>query len=153
MKLRYLLPLVLSTCTPTAPVFAAASVLAGCGLLTSAVPAIEDVIMVVQDGATILDAIDTIAHQFFLAHPDQVLQAKYDASMAKCRISLDAALRTARAAKEFKQGEANAAFADFRAAYTELTGLLGSSGIQPQPASIGGAHVPIPIAMTYRVPS
>lgn len=110
------------------------------------------VLAYVQDGMLILDELARFAPLVFAAHPDAALQAKVDLGISKARTSLDAALRLAQGAEHVDQAQIDAAFADFKAAYLDVTSLLGPYGVTVRGramvarSSAGGLVVPQPLA-------
>ena len=133
----------------------------GCAFLKSVVPVLDDVIVAVEDGSMVLDAIEAAVSIFFAAKPDAATQAKIEQAVTDARLALDVALRAARGAAELTAEQADAAFADFRKLYDSLVALLTQAGIaSPAPdgktltasARAGGSFkVPVPLAITGKV--
>lgn len=125
---------------------------AGCAAFISKLPI---VISAVTDGMLVLDTIEAFSHAYFTVHPDAAKSAQVDALIAKSRTALDAALRIANASTELDQAQVDAAFTDFKAAYTELIALVESIGIKASgtrlQATPGGLVVPQPLAFTIKV--
>jgi hypothetical protein len=100
---------------------------------------VTDTITLVQDAQTILETIDAAATVFFLAHPNPPLQAQYETAMGKCQAALTVAARVSQGSNSLTQDQADAAFSDFKAAYTALTTLLQGSGIMSSPNAMAAA--------------
>lgn len=105
------------------------SVLGGCAGLQKVVDALPTVIQYVQDANMILDAIDRAAVPVLAIKGDPDLSNKYAAAMDVARRTLQVALRTAKGGQNLSEDEVDAAFADFRAAYANLTSLLQQNGM------------------------
>ncbi len=123
--------------------------LTGCPSLMST---LVDVIAKVQDGVAILDQIQAFVRRWFAAHPDPARQAIIEQAIGRSRTALHAALRAAHGAQEVDQGNADAALADFRAAYSDLLSLLHASGLMSAPGTLGVAggeqlRLPEPLAL------
>lgn len=132
--------------------FALVTTTPGCAAFISKLPV---VISAVTDGMLVLDTIEAFSHSYFTVHPDAAKSAQVDALIAKSRTALDAALRIANASTELDQAQVDAAFTDFKTAYTELIALVESIGIKASgtrlQASPGGLTVPQPLAFTIKV--
>jgi len=125
----------------------------GCSALHSAMPVIDSVLQVVQDGEQILEVIEAAADVFFAQHPDQTgTRALFAKADQDCHEALDAMLRATQGADDADKGKLNAALSDFRAAYQSLTSLMSTLGIQAPGQSLVGAARPRhePLAMTWR---
>lgn len=123
----------------------------GCAAIVSNLP---NVIAAVQDGELIVDAIKEFADLYFVQHPDAAKQAEVMKAVAKARVALDAALRLADGAGKLDQAQIDAAFADFRVAYQDLTSLVGPLGVSVQGQRLAragaGLVVPEPLALHLR---
>jgi len=123
-------------------------VLPGCGLLHSAIPVLNDVIAVVEDGEQILAIIEAAATLFFAQHPDMKdVQASFVKIDSRAHAALDAATRLARAGEEADKGQLDAAMADFTLAYKDLMTLAGQMGIRAPGGGLmagSGPAVPVP---------
>jgi hypothetical protein len=115
------------------------------------------VLAYVQDGMLVLDEIARFAPIVFAAHPDPALEAKVDAGLSKARAALDTALRIAQGTTDINQAQLDAAFAEFKQAYLDVTGLLGPYGVSRQGTAMvarGGPKptlvVPEPLAVIGR---
>jgi hypothetical protein len=131
------------------------TVLPGCSFLQKAGPVLDDVMVFVEDGARILDAIRAATAIFFLAHPAPAAQTAVDKALVDAQLALDAAIRATTGAKEFTQEQFDAAFAQFKGAYTELDHLLRELGIVHADGRMAVAHgaegeirFPIPLALS-----
>ena len=132
--------------------------LTGCAALSAALPEIVSVITKVADASIILDQIKAFVDSYFAAHPDAGKQRGIDAALTKTRLALLTAQRSAQGAEHLDQKQTDAAFADFRAAYEELTQLLaGIDGLhvaksgEALQARPGELVIPTPLAMKLEV--
>ncbi|MES1205011.1 MAG: hypothetical protein ABUS79_03660 [Pseudomonadota bacterium] len=138
-----------------APAFAlfllsAALAAPGCATVATYLPT---VIAAVTDGALVLDTIDKFVDRYFESRPNPDLQKKADIAIARTRSALDAALRIAAGTKDLNEAQVDAAFAEFRIAYTDLMALLGPLGVSSGNAlraTPGGLTVPEPLALARR---
>lgn len=117
--------------------------LPGCASL---VPILNDVTSIVQDAQSILDIIRATETSFFIALPDPVMQVKVEKALADASYALDIAIRATRGSAGLPQGQVDAAFDDFRKAYTELVVLLRDAGVDTKKISL---HAPL--ALTHKV--
>jgi hypothetical protein len=102
----------------------------GCAAVASLLPT---VIAAVTDAALILDQIEDYMHRYFAANPNPEKEKQVFRALGKCRGTLIVAQRTSQGAHELDQQKVDAAFTDFKAAYTELTALLdGVPGLRVQ---------------------
>lgn len=127
----------------------------GCDVLRAAAPILSDVLLVIDDAQAILNIIDSAAKIWFDLHPDAAdAKAKYVKAMGRCRVALDGAIRVVRGSKSLDEGQVDQAFAEFRAAYVDLTALLAASGIKAADGKLGAGPdvvaVPEPLVMKYR---
>lgn len=141
-----------------AAVAASLALTTGCGLLHTIEPVLTDVVAVVSDAEQVLALIDLAANTFFASRPElSDVKVKYVAIMTRTREGLDAALRSVRAVTELDQAQIDLAFADFRAAYADLSSLVQSLGIAAPAGTIALGprgtlvQIPVPLAMTYHV--
>jgi hypothetical protein len=104
---------------------------AGCGLLSSAAPVLNDVLVYAQDASTILDIVDSITKKYFASHPDAAKEEEVSQKMLACRAAVNVAVRATQGAKAADQGKTEEAYAQFRAAYKELTALLTALHLAP----------------------
>jgi hypothetical protein len=117
------------------------------------------VVQVVTDAILVLDQAEEFSRAYFAANPNPDLEKKVAKGIAKCRSALGAAQRAASGTEKLGQEQVDAAFADFRAAWVELSGLLaGIPGLQVQrdgapmlSAAPGGVVLPEPEALRFEV--
>lgn len=95
-----------------------------------AIPVIQKAFEYAQDASTILDIIDVQIQPRIRNDPK--LEGAYVEKMTVARKSLDVAVRLTSGAEHLTKGEVHEAFADFRAAYLDLTALLQSHGLMTQ---------------------
>ncbi len=126
------------------------STLTGCPAMLAALP---DVIAAVTDGTQILDAIESFCTAWFIQHPSVESQQKVSEAIAKARLALNIALRTAQGAKNLDDASIDAAFNDFKNAYIELLSLVKPYGVKESAlpsmkmrAAPGELVVPQPLA-------
>jgi len=87
------------------------------------------VIAAVTEAQAILDAIDAAASRYFVASPNSEAHKRYARAMARARLSLSAAMRTAQGAEKLDQQKVDEAFQEFRKAYQDLLAVVGPLGI------------------------
>lgn len=87
--------------------------------------ALPTVVSAVVDAITVLNQIEAWANVYFAAHPDKDKQKAVAQAIGKARSALNAANRTCRGTQELNQAQVDAAFADFKVAYQELSALCG----------------------------
>lgn len=130
---------------------------ASCATLVDLLPT---VLAGVQDGSLLLDAIHGFVDQAFVAKPDAATQKKLNLAIARARTALDLALRIATGTKDLDQAKVDAAFAEFRSAYSDVISLARALGVEvgdvPRAerfAAAGGDRllVPSPLALTLKV--
>lgn len=103
----------------------AAFMVTGCGgAIQKVVDALPTVVQYVQDADMILDAIDRAVVPVLAIKGDPELNNQYAGAMDVARRALQVALRSTRGGQALSEEEVDAAFADFRAAYVNLTSLL-----------------------------
>lgn len=123
----------------------------GCKLLHDAVPVLSQIVGYITDAEAIISGLEQAAQLFFLAHPDEMAQAKFMKADARLRASLDGISRLAAGGKDLDSEDMVAAIKDFQGAYTDFAALLRSFGVSVPPAGNGtlGAHVQTePLLMT-----
>lgn len=125
----------------------------GCAAILGALPMI---VAAVTDAMMVLDAIEDFVTKYFAANPDAEKQEAVAKSLAKTRSALNVALRTCSGTEDLSQGQVDAAFQDFRAAYVELSTLLGRYGLASQGDRLMATPgqplvIPTPMAMTFKV--
>lgn len=87
------------------------------------------VITDVQDGMAIINSLSALSQMFFVANPNPKLQSQVNTAIADAETTLDAGLRATQGVTDLTQKQYTQAFGPFITAYTELKGLLVSSGI------------------------
>lgn len=135
--------------------FVAVPAATGCAAIMSAIPKI---VSVITDAQSVLAIIDGAANEFFRTHPDipPETRAKYVELHAKTLKALNAANHTLRGVQDLDQDQADAAFAEFRAAYVELRSFLESSGLMSGGKMQAGpgaspVEIPEPDALTFKL--
>lgn len=137
----------------TVLLFATISVVApACATLSAVLP---DVIAAVVDGGQILDTIEGFVANYFATHPDAAAEKKVSEALARARLALNVALRTAQGAKNVDDRQVDAAFENFKAAYLDLLALVKPFGVSSSPnaalkAAPGHLDVPEPLAFRPR---
>jgi hypothetical protein len=114
------------------------------------------ILAVTLDGQQILETIDSVV-QIFLntSSASPKFRADYELVAGKARSALNLVVRLSRAGKELNTEQIDVAFADFKAAYTELTSLLGQAGLTVAGGTLSARpdtpalHVPPPLALTF----
>ena len=102
----------------------------------------------------VVDTIARFVDVWLAKHPGRPDEARIRGAIEKTRTALDVALRAAQGAQKLDQAQIDAAFADFRIAYTELLALVAPLGVQSgdtlaaRPDTI---TVPTPLALTLKV--
>jgi hypothetical protein len=119
---------------------------------------INDAVLVAENAADILAALKSASAFYLQGHPVSAdEQAKIESAFEDASLALATALSVTRGTKDITYAQADAAFDDFRAAYTSYTALLKSNGVVvPDKAKgvlmafRGGALLPIaPLAMGH----
>lgn len=121
--------------------------------------ALPQIVAVVTDAILVLDQIEEFCASYFAKSPNVKLQTDVANALGKCRNALVAAQRVAKGTEKLDQEQTDAAFADFRAAWTELSALLtGIPGLRVQragettlTAAPGELVVPEPEALRVEV--
>lgn len=103
-----------------------ALVVPGCAALAQVLPT---VIATVTEAITWLEAIDSVAEEYFNSNPDPATKKAYKKLYARAQTALSAAMRASRAAEKLGQEDIDAAFEEFRKAYQDIVVLLGSLGV------------------------
>lgn len=126
--------------------------MSGCSALFSNLPAVNAAI---SDGILVLDSIQAFTNAYFAANPNPDKATIVAIAIAKARTALDVAVRLVQGTSSLDQAQVDTAFADFRVAYTELTGLIGSIGVKTSGSRLqaipGGLNVPAPLALTLKL--
>lgn len=132
--------------------FGATVTATGCAAI---LPAIPKIVSVITDAMSILQIIDGAANEFFRTHPDvpPEVRAKYVTLHAKAVSALNGANHSLRGVEDLDQGDVDAAFAEFKAAYRELADFLASEGIMSGGTMKAGdgstIAIPEPEALTF----
>lgn len=126
---------------PWARVWIGAAVVAmccatGCASLGGVIPVLQDAILVAEDGQSILQALRA-AFDFFSATNilSQDVQVKAQQAFQDAALALDAAVRALHGGKELDDQQIDAAFEDFRQAYTNLVAILRDLGVVQEKAT------------------
>lgn len=90
---------------------------------------IEVILPLVVEAAEILDAIDAKAQVYFKANPDPETESTYGQIMSRAKLALSAITRAAKGAQSAEDQDLDAAFIEFRQAYSDILALLGPFGI------------------------
>jgi hypothetical protein len=81
------------------------------------------------EAAQVIDIVQTAEEQWFQLHPNAAQQAQVEKDIQDCRLTLAAALAAADGSKDVSEGQADAAFDQFRIAYQNLEALLKDVGV------------------------
>lgn len=129
-------------------VFALPLATSGCAALSAAVPVLAQVANVATNAVTVLDAVESASEAFFTVKPDAAKQAAVARAISDCRLAIAAATATAQGAKDLDGKQADAAFAQFREAYKNLSALLEDVGVTSGGKFGGptGSPLPVPLA-------
>jgi hypothetical protein len=127
--------------------------LVGCAAV---LPLIPKIVSVITDAVLILDTIDTTVQEVFRQNPDipDRTRAKYTIVMTKAQQALNSAQHTLQGTQDLDQKQYDAAFAEFKQAYTELLALLEKEGLMQNNmlgSGEGAVQIPQPEALTYKV--
>jgi hypothetical protein len=131
--------------------------LTGCSALSSAIPVIQSA---VTDSSLVLNGIESVFDAYQVTHPvSPTDRAEYDQLLAAANQALLLGGRTVSDLKQVDQGQYDAAFADFAAAYQTLTAFLKTRGISPIGAGLVGVGTagadafPVPRVIGLRIQS
>ena len=122
----------------------------GCASLKPVVDYLPHAVAYAQDAEFILTGIETFEKGYFAVKPNPTLQSKVETGLTAARAALDAGIRVCDGTTELTQAQVDLAFADFKAAYTDLLSLLGPLGVQR--GGTVGAKMGAPSGGTYMVP-
>jgi hypothetical protein len=125
----------------------------GCASVISALPT---VIAYTQSGMIVLDTIKSFVDKYFRRNVNLALEAKISNAINKAELALHAALTTAQGAKNLDQKQIDAAFVDFKMAYTDLMALVSPLGVNAKGTKLttetdGTLTVPLPLAFIPQV--
>lgn len=110
------------------------------------VETLPKVVQYIQDAQLILDQIDAAAQPILALKADPELNKEYAKQLGSARSALQVAIRTTKGGQALSQGEIDAAFAEFKQAYTQLSSFLETSGLKVKGlmSSPDGGSVDIP---------
>ncbi len=100
----------------------------GCATIS---PLLPTAIVYVQDATLVLETIDTFVKAYFSMTPDPTHEVKVENAIARARSALDAALRIIHGSQKLDDAQIDAAFADFKVAYTDLLTMTDFLGVHP----------------------
>ena len=109
--------------------------LADCAHLQPVVDNLPRAVAYAQDGLIALDIVETAEKSIFAVSPNPALQSKVEAGIADARTALDAGLKLCVGGENLSQAQIDAAFANFKTAYTDIMALLGPLGVRRAPAA------------------
>lgn len=119
-----------------------------CAAVVASLPTI---VAAVTDGLMVVDSIKQFVDTYFKVQPNAALESKVEIAITRVRQALHVALRATKGTEKLTQEQVDAAFAEFRAAYTELLVLVGPLGVTTGDtlrATPGTLSVPEPMALT-----
>lgn len=129
-------------------VLALAGSVAGCAAVLNQLPTI---IAAVQDGELLLQTVQGFMDAIWATKPDPANQKLVHEAIAKAQIALDTINRLAQGGEKVDQGQIDAAFADFEAAWNDVMSLVGPYGVHvgDVPRAVrttnGGLVIPHPL--------
>jgi hypothetical protein len=114
--------------------------------VATVVESLPKVVQYIQDAQLILDQIDAAAQPILALKADPELNKEYAKQLGSARSALQVAIRTTKGGQALSQGEIDAAFAEFKQAYTQLSSFLETSGLKVKGlmSSPDGGSVDIP---------
>lgn len=115
------------------------------GAIQRVVDSLPTIIQYVTDAQLILDRIDQSVRPLLALRNDSELNAKYAQAMEQTRAALQVALRSAKGGQHLSEDELDAAFSDFRTAYTQLREIVRS--LDTLSASPSAEPIPEPLAL------
>jgi len=124
--------------------------LGGCAALQQAVPYLQDAVEVAQDAGSVLAFISNLVQAFFTASPNPALSAQIGSAIGTAELALSAAVQAVDGVVNLSAEQEDAAFANFRAAYTQIVNLLTQNGVLGAGAKAGVASppvLPVPLVM------
>ncbi len=119
--------------------------------VAAVVETLPKVVQYIQDAQIILDQIDAAAQPILALKADEQLKQEYAKQLGNARSALQVAIRTTKGGQALSQGDIDAAFAEFKAAYTKLSTFLDTSGLKVNglmSSPGGGVEIPVPLAVT-----
>jgi hypothetical protein len=133
---------------------ALAVTLPGCASFQKVIPVLNDVQAAVSDASAILDAVRSVVTVFFLARPAPDAQIKVERVLGDVDLALSATVRALRGVDNASKEQLDAAWKDFRGAYSELVVVLRDLGIVSAEGKMatrrGAVTLPEPLAMGAR---
>lgn len=122
-------------------------------------PALSALDALTNDSQQVLKIVETTFNVYESQHPVEPADRKtFQDLLANAYFALNTASRTLRGADKLNQGEYDAAVADFKKSYEDLTRFLknkqvspGSSGLVGASATANGGEFPVPALIGYRV--
>lgn len=114
--------------------------------VATVVESLPKVVQYIQDAQLILDQIDAAAQPILALKADPELNKEYAKQLGSARSALQVAIRTTKGGQALSQGEIDAAFSEFKQAYTQLSSFLETSGLKVKGlmSSPDGGSVDIP---------
>ncbi len=121
--------------------------------VSAVVETLPKVVQYIQDAQLILDQIDAAAQPILQLKNDPDLEREYAKQLGNARNALQVAIRTTKGGQALSQGEIDAAFVEFKAAYAQLSSFLGTSGLKvnglmSSPGGGGGVAIPDPLVVS-----
>lgn len=113
--------------------------LTGCSAIPALLPIISGIVAVVQEAQSVLDKIDAVSQVVLPSLPKDV-QVQWAKKMANTRQALAGISKLAQGGKDLQQQDVDAAFAEFAAAYRDLTAFAEDIGLMST-APGGDVHV------------
>lgn len=104
----------------------------------------------VSDAESLLGFAKSMVDGYFAAHPDPASQAKADQGIAAAQLALDSGLRALEGVQDVSQSQAQAAFAQFAAAWNDLATMLAQLGVlqniaAPHKNAVNAPALPTPM--------
>ena len=120
--------------------------------VATVIETLPKVVQYIQDAQLILDQIDAAAQPILALKADEPLKQEYAKQLGNARSALQVAIRTTKGGQALSQGEIDAAFAEFKKAYTELSKFLDTSGLKvnglmSSSGAGGGVVIPTPLVV------
>jgi len=87
------------------------------------------VISVISEAAVVLDSIEAAGNDHFARNPDEATAKKFRKGISKARSSLALASRLSKGTDAAAKQDIDAAFDEFKKAYSDVLALLGPLGV------------------------
>jgi hypothetical protein len=119
--------------------------------VAAVVETLPKVVQYIQDAQLIIDQIDAAAQPILALKADEQLKQEYAKQLSNVRGALQVAIRTTKGGQALSQGEIDAAFEEFKAAYTKLSTFLDTSGLRVNglmSSPGGGVEIPVPLVVS-----